>query len=457
MRLCLVEDNAVAGLEPLTLTRPAFDLLLGASTLGRQDRPGPGRRAGAGPARGGDPAVPGGRSSGSATRTRRSTTATGWPAGRSSWPTPAGSPRPTSPPPDRRRPWLGLCDGQPACALVGPEQAVGPGARRRRRLVRRRWRRGLGASSWGASGSTAPGTSSPRTPRTWSATSPPSGRCGVSNRHLATARPGRPGRAALRSTRRPGSTRTRSSTPPTGRSPSSAGRGRAAVHAGRGALLHRPRHPALPRQPPRRRDARAELPHRRRGRGRRSSTATSNKYHEGFLGHAYVGEWVNLGAITSNSDLRNDYGEVFVPLGGDPVATGQAKVGCFLGDHTRTGLGSMLNTGTADRRDVQRAAGRPAAAEARPVVRGGPLRPGGPRVPAWSRCSPRRGSSWAGAGRSSPTSRSSSTATSTSRPAWSASAPSRRPTTAAATPGRSRRPRGSEARPHRRWPMSDGR
>ena len=53
------------------------------------------------------------------------------------------------------------------------------------------------------------------------------------------------------------------------------------------------------------------------------------------------------GAITSNSDLRNDYGEVFVPLQGDPVPTGQAKVGCFIGDHTRTGMGSMLNTGTA--------------------------------------------------------------------------------------------------------------
>jgi len=73
----------------------------------------------------------------------------------------------------------------------------------------------------------------------------------------------------------------------------------------------------------------------------------SNKYHEGFLGHAYIGEWVNLGAITSNSDLRNDYGEVFVPLQGDPIPTGQAKVGCFIGDHTRTGMGSMLNTGTA--------------------------------------------------------------------------------------------------------------
>ena len=73
----------------------------------------------------------------------------------------------------------------------------------------------------------------------------------------------------------------------------------------------------------------------------------SNKYHEGFLGHAYVGEWVNLGAITSNSDLRNDYGEVCVPLQGDPIPTGQAKVGCFIGDHTRTGMGSMLNTGTS--------------------------------------------------------------------------------------------------------------
>src|SRR5262249_11173282 len=40
----------------------------------------------------------------------------------------------------------------------------------------------------------------------------------------------------------------------------------------------------------------------------------SNKYHEGFLGHAYVGEWVNLGAGTHNSDLRNDYGEVHVTV-----------------------------------------------------------------------------------------------------------------------------------------------
>lgn len=53
------------------------------------------------------------------------------------------------------------------------------------------------------------------------------------------------------------------------------------------------------------------------------------------------------GAITSNSDLRNDLGEVHVPIAGDPVATSKAKVGCFIGDHTRIGPGTMLNTGTA--------------------------------------------------------------------------------------------------------------
>jgi UDP-N-acetylglucosamine diphosphorylase/glucosamine-1-phosphate N-acetyltransferase len=73
----------------------------------------------------------------------------------------------------------------------------------------------------------------------------------------------------------------------------------------------------------------------------------SNKYHDGFLGHAYVGEWVNLGAGTSNSDLRNDYGEVMVTVGGRPTATGMTKVGCFLGDHTKSGLGTLLNTGTS--------------------------------------------------------------------------------------------------------------
>jgi UDP-N-acetylglucosamine diphosphorylase/glucosamine-1-phosphate N-acetyltransferase len=72
----------------------------------------------------------------------------------------------------------------------------------------------------------------------------------------------------------------------------------------------------------------------------------SNKYHDGFLGHSYVGEWVNLGAGTTNSDLRNDYGEVSVVVNGSLVATGRTKVGCFIGDHTKTGLGTLINTGS---------------------------------------------------------------------------------------------------------------
>jgi len=72
----------------------------------------------------------------------------------------------------------------------------------------------------------------------------------------------------------------------------------------------------------------------------------TNKYHDGFLGHSYLGEWINLGAGTNNSDLRNDYGEVTVQVDGRRVSTGLTKVGCFLGDHTKTGLGTLLNTGT---------------------------------------------------------------------------------------------------------------
>ncbi len=72
----------------------------------------------------------------------------------------------------------------------------------------------------------------------------------------------------------------------------------------------------------------------------------SNKYHDGFLGHAYLGEWVNLGAGTQNSDLRNDYGEVRVTVNGRLVNTGRTKVGCYIGDHSKAGLSTLLNTGT---------------------------------------------------------------------------------------------------------------
>lgn len=72
----------------------------------------------------------------------------------------------------------------------------------------------------------------------------------------------------------------------------------------------------------------------------------SNKAHDGFLGHAYVGRWVNLGAFTTNSDLKNSYGSVRVAGPNGPVDTGLTKVGCFLGDHVKTGIGTLLNTGT---------------------------------------------------------------------------------------------------------------
>jgi len=72
----------------------------------------------------------------------------------------------------------------------------------------------------------------------------------------------------------------------------------------------------------------------------------SNKYHDGFFGHAYVGEWVNLGALTTNSDLKNDYGTVSVRMDGNTIDTGSTKVGCFIGDHVKTSVGTLLNTGT---------------------------------------------------------------------------------------------------------------
>jgi UDP-N-acetylglucosamine diphosphorylase/glucosamine-1-phosphate N-acetyltransferase len=73
----------------------------------------------------------------------------------------------------------------------------------------------------------------------------------------------------------------------------------------------------------------------------------SNKYHDGFLGHSYVGEWVNLGALTTNSDLKNDYSSVSVMLNGQQaIDTGSTKVGSLIGDHTKTSIGTLLNTGS---------------------------------------------------------------------------------------------------------------
>lgn len=71
----------------------------------------------------------------------------------------------------------------------------------------------------------------------------------------------------------------------------------------------------------------------------------SNKQHDGFLGHAYIGEWVNLAADTVNSDLKNTYGPVRVPINGVDVDSGQMFVGLTMGDHSKTGIGQMFPTG----------------------------------------------------------------------------------------------------------------
>jgi UDP-N-acetylglucosamine diphosphorylase/glucosamine-1-phosphate N-acetyltransferase len=71
----------------------------------------------------------------------------------------------------------------------------------------------------------------------------------------------------------------------------------------------------------------------------------TNKYHTGFIGHAYIGEWVNMGAATTNSDLKNTYGNVQVMTRGRKVNTGQMKVGCFIGDHVKTSIGTQIYTG----------------------------------------------------------------------------------------------------------------
>ncbi len=72
----------------------------------------------------------------------------------------------------------------------------------------------------------------------------------------------------------------------------------------------------------------------------------SNKQHDGFLGHAYLGEWVNLGASTNNSDLKNNYAKISVKLNGRTIDTGLQFLGLIMGDHSKTAIGTLFNTGT---------------------------------------------------------------------------------------------------------------
>lgn len=72
----------------------------------------------------------------------------------------------------------------------------------------------------------------------------------------------------------------------------------------------------------------------------------SNKQHDGFLGHAFLGEWCNLGADTNNSDLKNTYASVDLWENGKMTDTGSQFMGSVFGDHSKTGINTQLNTGT---------------------------------------------------------------------------------------------------------------
>jgi len=72
----------------------------------------------------------------------------------------------------------------------------------------------------------------------------------------------------------------------------------------------------------------------------------SNKQHDGFIGHSYLGEWVNIGAASNNSDLKNNYSAVRMWCAGVVKNTGRQFMGLIMGDHTKTGINTLFNTGS---------------------------------------------------------------------------------------------------------------
>ena len=72
----------------------------------------------------------------------------------------------------------------------------------------------------------------------------------------------------------------------------------------------------------------------------------ANKSHDGFLGHSVVGRWVNCGAGTITSNLKNTYGPVRLEIAGARVDTAQQLLGTLFGDHAKTAIGTLLGTGT---------------------------------------------------------------------------------------------------------------
>ena len=96
----------------------------------------------------------------------------------------------------------------------------------------------------------------------------------------------------------------------------------------------------------------------------------ANKAHDGFVGHSVVGHWVNLGAGTTTSNLKNTYGPVRLEVAGDRIETGRLNLGTLFGDHAKTAIGTML--GDRDRRVGRRERVRRAdPAQVRAAVRVG--------------------------------------------------------------------------------------
>ena len=71
----------------------------------------------------------------------------------------------------------------------------------------------------------------------------------------------------------------------------------------------------------------------------------TNKQHHGFLGHSYLGSWVNLGAGTCNSDLKNSYGEVCMETSIGKKQSGMQFLGCIVGDYSKTAINTSIFTG----------------------------------------------------------------------------------------------------------------
>ncbi|HZA48269.1 MAG TPA: putative sugar nucleotidyl transferase [Nitrososphaera sp.] len=73
----------------------------------------------------------------------------------------------------------------------------------------------------------------------------------------------------------------------------------------------------------------------------------TNKAHAGFIGHSYIGEWVNIGAMTTTSDLKMTYGNIKMGSGGKnkKIDTGQNKIGSFFADMVKTSIGTLIYSG----------------------------------------------------------------------------------------------------------------